>query len=298
MADVDKPLTRDLKYLFCGGVAGCISRTSVAPLERLKIMFQVQDILKEKNPSKYSGVRNSIMRILREEGWRGLYKGNGTNCVRVFPYTATQFLVFEKLKPLLLGRDEEKLNTWSNLLGGAVAGIVSVSFTYPLDFVRARLTCQGSVLTGHHYSGIWDALHKTASKEGVSALYRGISPTLMGIAPYVGLNFMVFESLKVGAPKDEDGRPDIYYLLGCGALAGACGQTAAYPFDLLRRRYQVSSLGASSEYNGGILNAFKQIIRQDGPIGLYKGLWPNFLKVVPSVAVMFVANDLLKHLVL
>ena len=97
IASVQAMAEKDLKYLFCGGVAGCVSRTAVAPLERLKIMFQVQDIMHNqmtRPKTKYSGIVHSMRRIVAEEGWKGLYKGNGTNCVRVFPYTATQFLVY------------------------------------------------------------------------------------------------------------------------------------------------------------------------------------------------------------
>lgn len=191
-------LEKDAKYLLAGGIAGCISRSSVAPLERVKILFQVQDILRlDKKSVKYSGVFASLKRIVREEGYKGLFRGNGTNCVRVFPYAATQFFVFEKMKPLLRSnrQDSHKL---ANLFGGAMAGVVSVCVTYPLDFVRARLTIQNSEM---RYTGIAHALQSIAKKEGVLALYRGISPTVIGIAPYVGLNFMVFEALKTGAPK-------------------------------------------------------------------------------------------------
>ena len=77
-------------------VAGCVSRTAVAPLERLKIIFQVQDVVssqphKHTSTPKYSGVYQSLQKILAEEGWKGFFKGNGTNCARVFPYTALQF---------------------------------------------------------------------------------------------------------------------------------------------------------------------------------------------------------------
>ena len=174
---------------------------------------------------------------------------------------------FERLKPLLRKAGEKELSPLRNLIGGALAGIVSVSFTYPLDFVRARLTCQGSVVDGQ-YKGIRDALTSIARKEGIPAMYRGISPTLMGIAPYVGLNFSVFETLKVHAPKDESGKPDIFFLLGCGAVAGACGQTAAYPFDLLRRRFQMAAMGASIEYKG-TWQGFRTIVRSEGVVGLY-----------------------------
>lgn len=201
------------------------------------------------------------------------------------------------MKSLLLTEGETRLSPLQKLFGGATAGVVSVVFTYPLDFVRARLTVQGG-LSATQYSGIWDALKGTYRTEGVVGMYRGIVPTVLGVAPYVGLNFMVFETLRGVVPRDANGQPNSWYLLGCGAVAGACGQTAAYPMDLLRRRFQVSSMSSDgrSAYTS-TLNGLRHIVQHEGVKGLYKGLWPNFIKVVPSIAIMFTTNELLQRLV-
>lgn len=71
-----------------GGVAGAVSRTVVSPLERLKILFQIQSHGREEY--KLS-VGQGLMKMWREEGWRGLMRGNGTNCIRIVPYSAVQF---------------------------------------------------------------------------------------------------------------------------------------------------------------------------------------------------------------
>ena len=71
-----------------GGVAGAISRTVVSPLERLKILFQVQSAGRD----AYTGsVGRGLAKMWRDEGWKGLMRGNGTNCVRIVPYSAVQF---------------------------------------------------------------------------------------------------------------------------------------------------------------------------------------------------------------
>lgn len=198
------------------------------------------------------------------------------------------------MKPLLLSEGATSLSPLQKLLGGATAGVVSVVFTYPLDFVRARLTVQGGLATTQ-YSGILDALKGTYKAEGVVGMYRGVSPTIIGVAPYVGLNFMVFETLRGSVPLDKNGNPNVWYILGCGAVAGACGQTAAYPMDLLRRRFQVSSMSGNAGAYTSTLGGLRLIVNQEGFKGLYKGLWPNFIKVVPSIAIMFTSNELLKR---
>ena len=80
-----------------GGVAGAVSRTVVSPLERLKILFQIQ-------PTGKSGYNLSVPKALakmwRDEGFKGLMKGNGTNCVRIIPYSAVQFSSYNLYKPV------------------------------------------------------------------------------------------------------------------------------------------------------------------------------------------------------
>jgi hypothetical protein len=74
---------------FCaGGVAGAVSRTVVSPLERLKILFQIQSA--GRDAYKLS-VGKALTKMWREEGWRGFMRGNGTNCIRIVPYSAVQF---------------------------------------------------------------------------------------------------------------------------------------------------------------------------------------------------------------
>jgi solute carrier family 25 phosphate transporter 23/24/25/41 len=74
---------------FCaGGIAGAVSRTVVSPLERLKILFQVQSVGREEY--KLS-VGKGLMKMWKDEGWRGFMRGNGTNCIRIVPYSAVQF---------------------------------------------------------------------------------------------------------------------------------------------------------------------------------------------------------------
>jgi len=74
---------------FCaGGVAGAVSRTVVSPLERLKILFQIQSVGREEY--KLS-VGKGLAKMWKDEGWRGFMRGNGTNCIRIVPYSAVQF---------------------------------------------------------------------------------------------------------------------------------------------------------------------------------------------------------------
>lgn len=82
-------ISQPIVAAFCGGgVAGAVSRTVVSPLERLKILLQVQSAGRE---AYKLSVGQALAKMWREEGWRGFMRGNGTNCIRIIPYSAVQF---------------------------------------------------------------------------------------------------------------------------------------------------------------------------------------------------------------
>ncbi|PCH43717.1 mitochondrial carrier [Wolfiporia cocos MD-104 SS10] len=313
-------------YFIAGGLAGAASRTVVSPLERLKIIQQVQPATAE---GQYKGVWASLMRMWREEGFRGYMRGNGINCLRIVPYSAVQFTTYEQLKKWFTNYGETALDTPTRLAAGALAGITSVCSTYPLDLVRSRLSiatasiplqaspapAQPTLTSAYHTASasasvsgslrraatntrdltVWGMTQKVIREEGgVRALYRGIVATAVGVAPYVGINFAAYEALR-GAITPP-GKSSVPRKLLCGALAGSISQTLTYPFDVLRRKMQVVGMGALGVRYTGAFDALIGILRTEGPRGLYRGLWPNLLKVAPSIATSFFTYELVKEL--
>ncbi|KAH9994978.1 mitochondrial carrier [Russula compacta] len=324
-------------YFIAGGIAGATSRTVVSPLERLKIIQQVQP---RNSGKQYKGVWRSLVRMWKEEGFKGLMRGNGINCIRIIPYSAVQFTTYEQLKKWFTSNGRKKLDTPTRLASGALAGITSVCTTYPLDLVRSRLSIATASMLATNSSAISasapgpisppssagtsissqlrqaSTLHRSArlvpseftmwgmtlkvmrEEGGVRALYRGLVATAMGVAPYVGVNFAAYETLRglITPP----GKSTVGRKLSCGALAGSISQTLTYPFDVLRRKMQVVGLGPGAlgyQYNGA-LDAARVVIKTEGIRGMYRGLWPNLLKVAPSIATSFFTYEMVKEFLL
>lgn len=211
-----------------------------------------------------------------------------------------------------------ELNSLHRLAAGAGAGIIAMSATYPLEMVRGRLTILNEAMGSKSpYKGILHAAISIVRAEGLLALYKGWLPSVIGVIPYVGLNFAVYESLKkqlVTEYKLKDERQlSIQVRLGCGALAGSVGQTIAYPLDVVRRRLQVSGWEAgkmamatlssgSGNVSGsnvvkysGMVDCLKKVVAEEGVAALFRGLWPNYLKVVPSISIAFVVYEQMKE---
>lgn len=287
---------------FCaGGVAGAVSRTVVSPLERLKILYQVQG--RGRNEYKLS-VGKALAKMWRDEGWRGFMRGNGTNCIRIVPYSAVQFGSFNLYKRTAENWTDAPLTPVGRLICGGCAGITSVTFTYPLDIVRTRLSIQTASfasLAKHEGKppGMWPTMVLMYKTEGgVRGLYRGILPTVAGVAPYVGLNFMVYEAVRGYFTEPGEKNPPWYRKLAAGAISGAVAQTCTYPFDVLRRRFQVNSMSGMGYQYTSISGAIVTIVKEEGIPGLYKGLMPNLLKVAPSMASSWLSFELTRDFLL
>jgi solute carrier family 25 phosphate transporter 23/24/25/41 len=297
----------------CGGAAGALSRTAVSPMERVKVLFQVQG--SGSGQSYKKGTLSTIAQIYREEGYKGLFRGNGINCIRIVPYTAIQYSVYENLKQILTN-GERNLSTSEKLLCGMVGGIASVGGTYPMDLVKTRL----SVLTARSLKGLnsentvvkkidlsmWGNLKTIYLKEGgIKGLYRGFIPTSLGVAPYVSLNFSIFEKMKEDFKyiypnwQNESKTIETSVILLIGALSGGIAQSMVYPFDILRRRFQVATMNDGSlgfKYNN-TLHALTSIVKQEGIKGLYKGWTANMWKIMPSMAVQWASYDFIRRFI-
>jgi solute carrier family 25 phosphate transporter 23/24/25/41 len=276
------------RYLVSGGVAGAVSRTVTAPLDRLKLVLQVQ------SGQNSMAMSQCIRNMFHEGGLLSFYKGNGTNIVKIAPETGVKFFAYEKLKNLL-SDDKKSITPCNRFLAGAMAGVIAQFTIYPLECVKTRL----ALAQPGTYKGIINCLSTTVSKEGYSTLYRGLGPSLMGVIPYAGIDLAVYESLKslyISHTDKTSNQPSVLPLFLCGLTSSTCGQIVAYPLSLIRTRLQAQGMKGLPVMYSGSIDAFKKIISREGFFGLYKGILPNFLKVAPAVSISYVVYEKTKSL--
>ncbi|KAF8061169.1 hypothetical protein HT031_004631 [Scenedesmus sp. PABB004] len=271
------------KMFLAGGAAGAVARTATAPLDRIKLLFQVQAVASSGTTADaYTGVGQAARKIFREEGFTAFWKGNGVNIIRIFPYSAGQLAANDTYKRLL-ANDHGELTVPRRLLAGACAGMTATALTHPLDTVRLRLA-----LPGHNYNGAVDAARRMVTTEGAGSLYKGLAPTLVGIAPYAALNFATYDLLKSTVYHGEKPQSAVANLF-MGGAAGTIAATACYPLDTIRRRMQMRG----STYTGQG-HAFRAIWAGEGLRGFYRGWTANTIKVVPQNAIRLVTYEALK----
>ncbi|NXQ31312.1 S2542 protein, partial [Alaudala cheleensis] len=226
-----------------------------------------------------------------KEGFWSLWRGNSATMVRVIPYAAIQFCAHEEYKQILgnyYGFQGKALTPFPRFIAGSLAGTTAAMVTYPLDMVRARM----AVTPKEMYSSIVHVFIRISREEGLKTLYRGFTPTILGVIPYAGLSFFTYETLKkVHAEHSGKAQPSPPERLLFGACAGLIGQSASYPLDVVRRRMQTA--GVLGHTYSSILLTMRDIVREEGLVrGLYKGLSMNWVKGPIAVGISFTTFDL------
>lgn len=143
--------------------------------------------------------------MFADGGFRSAYRGVTMGLVGMFPYSAIDMGMFEFLKTSYRKWRGRKTNTHpddvvtGNIVTGvmgASSGAFGASIVYPLNVLRTRLQTQGTVMHRETYTGIVDVARKTVRKEGYRALYKGLTPNLLKVAPALSITWMVYEKSK------------------------------------------------------------------------------------------------------
>ncbi|KAM6573076.1 hypothetical protein CsatA_017156 [Cannabis sativa] len=277
------------RYLVAGAVAGATSRTATAPLDRLKVVLQVQ--------TTQARIMPAINEIWKNGKFLGFFRGNGLNVLKVAPESAIKFYTYETIKGIIAkahGGEEDKaqLSTVDRLFAGGVAGAVAQTAIYPMDLVKTRL--QTFVGEAGKVPRLTTLSRDIWVHEGTRAFYRGLVPSLLGIIPYAGIDLAAYEKFKDMSKKYivED-EPGPFIQLGCGTLSGALGATCVYPLQVVRTRMQAQRSNTDGAYKG-MFDVFKRTFMHEGLRGLYKGIFPNMLKVVPSASITYLVYESMK----
>ncbi|GMH00055.1 hypothetical protein Nepgr_001894 [Nepenthes gracilis] len=274
-----------------GGVSAAVSKTAAAPIERVKLLIQNQDemIKAGRLSAPYKGIGDCFRRTIQDEGVGSLWRGNGTNVIRYFPTQALNF-AFKDYFKAMFNYKKDRDGYWKSFAGnvasGGAAGAVSSLFVYSLDYARTRLSSDAKAAAKggqRQFDGLVDVYRKTLQSDGVAGLYRGFNISLVGIVVYRGLYFGLYDSVKpvVLTGKLQD---SFFASFALGWLVTISAGLASYPLDTVRRRMMMTS-GEAVKYKSSI-DAFAQILKNEGPRSLFKGAGANILRAIAGAGVL------------
>ncbi|KAJ7958762.1 adenine nucleotide transporter BT1, chloroplastic/mitochondrial-like [Quillaja saponaria] len=274
-----------LRRLISGAIAGAVSRTAVAPLETIRTHLMVG--------SSGNSTTEVFHDIMKTDGWKGLFRGNLVNVIRVAPSKAIELFAYDTVNKNLSPKpgEQPKLHIPASFVAGACAGVSATLCTYPLELLKTRLTVQRGV-----YDGLLDAFFKILREEGPAELYRGLAPSLIGVIPYSATNYFAYDTLRKAYRKifKQEKIGNIETLL-IGSAAGAISSSATFPLEVARKHMQVGALSGRQVYKN-VIHALASILEQEGVQGLYRGLGPSCIKLMPAAGISFMCYEACKRI--
>ncbi|KAF0923220.1 hypothetical protein E2562_003430 [Oryza meyeriana var. granulata] len=295
--------SREVREFASGALAGAMSKAVLAPLETIRTRMVVGV------GSRHIG--GSFVEIIEQNGWQGLWAGNTINMIRIIPTQAIELGTFECVKRRMAEAQEKwkedgcpkiqigKLKIELPLhflspvaVAGAAAGIAGTLMCHPLEVIKDRLT-----INREAYPSISIAFRKIYQTDGISGLYAGLCPTLIGMLPYSTCYYFMYETIKTSYcrlhKKTSLTRPE---LLVIGALSGLTASTISFPLEVARKRLMVGAL--QGECPPHMIAALSEVIQEEGIQGLYRGWGASCLKVMPNSGITWMFYEAWKDVLL
>ncbi|XP_061756243.1 solute carrier family 25 member 43 [Nerophis ophidion] len=276
--------------LLCVGFAGVASKSVTSPLEVVKIKSQVGTFHCKK------GFWQTFALVYRHEGLKGFWKGNLASCLRLLPYTAVHLATYKKIVHIHM--DEVGFISQARaVVAGGVAGVAAAFLTYPLEVAETRLMVQNR--RQPTYVGVLHTMSKVQRAEGLPALYRGFSLTVLGAFPFsLGCYAIYMNVDKLWQEHPSRFSPLQNFLNGC--LAAGVAQTLSYPFETVKRKMQAQSsclphFGGVDVHFSGVTDCFVQVVKNKGIFSLWSGLTASTIKILPYFGLLFACFELCKQ---
>ncbi|KAF5291402.1 hypothetical protein FQR65_LT01712 [Abscondita terminalis] len=275
-----------IEYFICGGFGGVCTVLVGHPLDTVKVRLQTMPKVVPGQAPLYSGMLDCIRKTVAKEGVFGLYKGIGAPLISVPPMCAVSFMGYG-LGKSIFGVPGTTLTAFQDLCSGGVAGVFSTILMTPGERVKCLLQIQegsGKKL----YNGSLDCAVKLYKEGGIKNLYKGTVATLMRDVPATGLYYLTYNQFQIYST--DNGKKDMNILLTIvgGGCAGIANWIVAMPADVIKSRLQTSTGSAT------VLTIFKDVMQQDGFLGLYKGIAPVLIRAFPANAACFLGFELCK----
>lgn len=280
-----------MQNFLIGGASGMIATTVIQPIDFLKVQIQVRSEMgrTDLNPLK-------IMREVRasEGSYMAFYRGLDSALMRQIFYTSTRLGLFYTIKDNLVKRNKREPNVIENTLASLTAGAIGSIVGNPADLALIRMQSDNNLPANErrNYKNVFDAVFRTVREEGLFALWRGSTPTVLRA---MAMNFSLlvpFEFVKKQLVPyvDSNKTRSIYASL----IAGACASCLALPFDNVKTKLQkMKAVDGKMPYSG-VMDCFRQSIQKEGAAKLWVGLNTFYIRVAPHAIISLVVNDFLR----
>lgn len=291
------PIFDSLYSFFLGSIAGCIGATAVYPIDLVKTRMQAQ-----KHKALYANSLDCFKKIVRNEGFKGLYSGLAAQLVGVAPEKAIKLTVNDLMRGIGTNEDGSITMPWE-IGAGMSAGACQVIFTNPLEIVKIRLQMQGGSTAKTLQPGEIPHKRLTAAQIirqlGLKGLYKGATACLLRDVPFSAIYFPTYANIKYHMfnydPHDPTKKHSLstWQLLVSGALAGAPSAFFTTPADVIKTRLQMETKHGEVRYKG-IMQAFGTIMKEEGFTAFFKGSLARVFRSSPQFGFTLASYEVLQ----
>ncbi|KAI5066451.1 hypothetical protein GOP47_0019075 [Adiantum capillus-veneris] len=266
-----------------GGVSGMCVSLCLHPIDTVKTVIQSQSCGNR-------SVLRTLLAIVSERGFFGLYRGLGSNLASSAPISAIYTFTYESVKAALLPHLPKEYHAIAHCTAGGCASIATSIVYTPSECVKQRMQ------VGSLHRNSWLTFLGILKNGGLSVLYSGWVAVLCRNVPQSVIKFYTYEGLKHHALSEKpDGTPlSAYQTLAFGGLAGCTAAIFTTPFDVIKTRLQ-TQLPGSVLHGKGVLRIFQHIATSEGIGGLYRGLLPRLVIYLSQGALFFATYEFMKR---
>lgn len=294
----DSDALTHLMQFGAGALAGFVNTLVLSPLDVVKTRLQAQGsgILQNAN---YRGPIDALTSMLRQEGFQSYYRGLSASLWAFVPNWAIYWYSYESFKRLYTRRGRRP-SPIVHVLSAISAGGVTAVTTAPFWTLKSRLQVDMAVAGSQRkYLSVPHGFRKIIKEEGISGLYKGLTPTLLGLG-HVAIQFPLYEHLKSTfanrSEGNETGRLKATHVLAASSLSKVVASAVFYPHEVIRTRIQLDTSNVSRSYEiVRVFDLFQRILKTDGMSGLYRGFAANLVRTVPACMLTFTSYELAKR---
>jgi len=275
-----------------GSVAGACGATAVYPIDLVKTRLQNQrtSMIGE---VMYKNFWDCFFKVIRFEGYSGLYRGLPPQLVGVAPEKAIKLTMNDFVRDKVI-RPDGSIPLWGEILAGGTAGGCQVIFTNPLEIVKIRLQVAGEVAVA---AKVGETVKRVSAigvirELGFRGLYKGARACLLRDIPFSAIYFPLYANLKKGF-QDKNGTISPISLFCAGVLAGIPAPFLTTPADVIKTRLQVKPRAGQTSYNG-VIDCTRKLMREEGPRAFWKGANQRVFRSAPQFGVTLLTYELLQ----
>jgi len=248
------------------------------PLDVIKVRMQIE--------SKRASALETAAKVFKE---RSMFAGLSASLARQAVYSSVRFGIYDMLK-----RGRTDTSMLQNISFGLTAGGIGAVVANPLDLTLVRMQADAklSISERRNYRNVFEGVYRISRLEGIPSLWRGASPTCARAMVITASQFAVYDKIKhliVSNGLMNEGTPAHF---SSALIAGFVASCTSNPFDVVKTRVYNAAPGTFKNP----IDCLVKTVKEGGPMALYKGFVPTFVRQAPYVIVMFLTNEKMKAL--